>query len=105
VLATLEISTVFNAADYIDLTDRVVRSANRLADVVLPAICRGDSVTVDFAGLKSVSSSYFNTLLSRIATACGVEAINNRLNLRFSSAAQRDIYGRSLAAVLRKFST
>lgn len=94
---------VYQAANYIDPAGGVVASACLLADAVIADLQHGATVDVDLSGLRSVSSSYFNTLLSRVVDRCGTGAIQHRLSLRFSSQAQRAIFDRSYQAVLGKF--
>jgi hypothetical protein len=95
---------VIQAANYIDPADSVVKSATLLADAVITDLHHGAAVTVDLAGIRSVSSSYFNTLLSRVADQCGVAAIRDRLLISCPWPAQKAIFDRSYQAVLKKFS-
>ena len=102
-IAMLDKSIVYQATNYIDPAGSVVASASLLAEAIIIDLAHGASVEVDLSGLRSVSSSYFNTLLSRVADRCGIGAIQDRLALRFSSHAQRAIFDRSYQAVLSKF--
>lgn len=99
----LDNSFVYQATNYIDPAGSVVASASLLADTIIIDLAHGASVEIDLSGLRSVSSSYFNTLLFRVADRCGAGAIQDRLTLRFSSQAQRAIFDRSFQAVLAKF--
>ena len=102
-MTVLDNSVVYQATNYIDPAGSVVGSACLLADAIVPDLAHGATVDVDLTGLRSVSSSYFNTLLARVADRCGVGAIQDRLSLRFSSQAQRTIFDRSYQAVLSRF--
>lgn len=101
--AILDYLIVIQAANYIDPADSVVKSATLLADAVIIDLQHGAAVTVDLGGIRSVSSSYFNTLLSRVADQCGVAAIRDRLLINCPSPAQKAIFDRSYQAVLKKF--
>jgi len=103
VLATIEKTTVLDASNYIDPKDSVVASAVMLADAVVDALVTREAVIVDLRGLRSVSSSYFNMLLSCVARRSGIEAVRTRLGFEFSSMAQKSIFDRSFDAVLRSF--
>lgn len=96
-------TTVLDASTYIDPTGGVVSSANLLAAAVISALDENEAVTVQLIGLRSVTSSYFNMILSLVAERHGVDAIRNRLTFQFSSPAQRVIFQRSYDAVLRSF--
>ena len=99
---TLCNSTVLQASNFIDPKGGLVSSAALLADAVNAQLAQSDFVVVDLDGLRSVSSSYFNTLLSKVAENWGADAIQGRISFRFSSSAQRVIYDRSYRAVLNR---
>jgi hypothetical protein len=103
VTAVFDHPIVIQATDYIDPADSVVKSAALLADAVVVDLQRGGAVTIDLSGIRSLSSSYFNTLLSRVADQCGVEAIRDRLQINCPSPAQKAIFDRSYQAVLKRF--
>lgn len=92
--------TMLNAIDYIDPENGLVASAALLADAVIAALDHSARIDVSFVGMKSVSSSYFNMFLSQIGQRLGVEALQKRIVLHFSSDAQRAIFRRSFDAVL-----
>jgi hypothetical protein len=94
-------SPVLKASSYIDTNQELVASASLLAEAVIAAFRDTPTVTVDLAGLRSVSSSYFNTLLLDVADRYGIDAIRTRLLFRFSSAAQHEIFQRSYIAALK----
>jgi hypothetical protein len=98
-------SPVLSASSYIDPTQGLVASAVLLSEAVVAALGNTARVTVDLAGLRSLSSSFFNTLLLGVASRFGTEAIRNRLLFRFSSVAQQEIFKRSYTAVLRNLGT
>jgi hypothetical protein len=78
-----------------------VASACLLTVAIVATLKDRPGVTVDFGGMRSTSSSYFNTVLSGVAGQCGVDAIRAKVTYRFSSAAQQEIFRRSFDAVLR----
>ena len=99
IAATIQID--FNGSCFIDSQNRPVESARMLADAAVEAVRSGVLVTMDFRALPSVSSSYFNMLLSRIADECGTMPFSqNRIVFRFSSGAQKVIFDRSYLAVI-----
>jgi anti-anti-sigma regulatory factor len=93
--------TELNASRYIDPQQELVASAKLLADAANDALARAPSVTIDLRGLRSVSSSYFNMLLSLVASTSGNDAIKSRLHFRFLSSAQEQIFKLSFEAVLK----
>jgi hypothetical protein len=92
---------LLNATHFIDPQQGLVDSAKLLADATIDALSTNANATIDFTGFRSVSSSYFNMLLSRVAETCGNDAIRSRLTFRFLSAAQENIFKRSFDAVLK----
>jgi hypothetical protein len=86
---------------FIDRNGSVVGSAKKLAQAVVSALITHDKITVSLTGLRGVSSSYFNTLLSDIVATHGADAIFNRINFQFDSDAQRSIFQRSFDAVTK----
>jgi hypothetical protein len=94
---------VIRAPDFIDANQELVASGFLLAKAVTELMAKGQNVTVDLAGLRSVSSSYFNTVLSAVADQCGIEAVRTRLLFLFPSRAQHEIFKRSFDAVLRNY--
>jgi STAS-like domain of unknown function (DUF4325) len=92
---------VLRASDYIDPSVSYVSNAIAFANVAIEAMSNSPQITVDFGGVRSVSSSFFNMLLSRIVEELGVDALRTRVSFRFSSTAQKVIFDRSFQAVLR----
>lgn len=93
-------TSMLHATDYIDPANGFVASAALLADAVIAALDHSAGVDVSFAGMKSVSSSYFNMFLSQVGQRLGVDSLQKRIALHFSSDAQRTIFRRSFDAVL-----
>ncbi|MGB7157873.1 MAG: hypothetical protein WBD40_07390 [Tepidisphaeraceae bacterium] len=91
----------FDAKNYVDPDGLIVRSGELLARGVLAALRHGDSVHVNLAGLCGISSSYFNMFLHTIRTELGAEALG-RVQMEFVSPLQRQVYVRSLEAVLKE---
>jgi len=79
----------------------IVESANLLADAVLEFLRSQSEVEISMIGMRGTSSSYFNTIIQRIVQEIGVEAMERRVKFIFDSNAQREIFGRSLAAVTK----
>lgn len=93
--------TWLDGAAFVDPQNRPVESAGRLADAASFSLGKGLCIGLDFGGLRSVSSSYFNMLLLGIVSKCGREVfVDDRLTFRFASRAQRDIFMRSYTAVV-----
>lgn len=79
----------------------VVDSAKQLAGMVINALNSSPKVIVSLSGIRGLSSSFFNTLLSDVASVHGVSSLYDRLDFAFDSNAQKMIFDRSFAAVTR----
>ena len=90
---------VIRGSSHIDPSS-LVRSAELVAVAVIDGLAQCDCVTVDLAGLKGLSSSYFNLILKTVAARYGPLAVQTRLHFKFASAAQNVTFDRSLQAVL-----
>ena len=93
--------SVLNASEYIASNQELVASALLLADAIVSTLQNSVRVVVELKNLRSVSSSYFNVLLTSVAEQCGVASLRSRLLFKFSSTAQQEIFQRSFDAVLR----
>lgn len=93
-------SQTFRALDYYEAHESPVASAEALADAVVPAVARGESVRITFEGLRGISSSYFNALLIRLRAAASGLEVRRRVTFVTDSNAQKEILDRSINAVL-----
>ncbi|HET6250380.1 MAG TPA: hypothetical protein VFE47_22020 [Tepidisphaeraceae bacterium] len=96
--------TILEASKYIDPTGGLVASAVLLAETAIAQLDKVDMVVIDLVGLRSVSSSYFNTLLTQIAQKRGTTTLQHRVEMRFSAAAQKAIFDSSYRAVIQSLS-
>ena len=87
-------------SNYVDPSGGVVASAKLLANAVITAMADHDQVIIDLNGLRAISSSYFNLVLTQIVQAHGATALNSRVRFVFASSAQKSVFDRSLQAVL-----
>lgn len=79
----------------------IVESGVALANEIVDKLRAGEQITVSFAGLRGLSSSYFNPILKAVKTSTGLDVIGHRLIFDFVSAAQQAVFHRSLEAVSR----
>ena len=96
---------VVDASKHVDASNRPVTSASLLAAAILTALDGGENVTVDFSGMRRISSSYFNVIVAEIVGRFGADSLDERVSFLFSSQAQQEIFNRSRAAVLANIST
>lgn len=88
------------ARDFVSGTGPDVDSATRLARAASTLLEVRKTVWVGLQGVRGLTSSYFNALLSEVARTNGREAIRSALQFVFDSKAQQFVYERSLEAVL-----
>lgn len=77
----------------------IVESGIALADEIVGQLRAGEQITVSFAGMRGLSSSYFNPVLKAIKASLGLDVIGRRLIFDFASAAQQGVFNRSFDAV------
>ena len=77
----------------------IVESGIALANEIGGKLRAGEQITVSFAGMRGLSSSYFNPVLNTVKARLGLDVIGQRLIFDFVSAAQQAVFNRSLDAV------
>jgi hypothetical protein len=93
------VTTLVRAADFVQTT--IVESSTLLASELVQRLCASGDITVSFAGMKGLSSSYFNPILNAVKAQAGLSIIGNRLVFQFDSKAQQLVFQRSMDAVAR----
>lgn len=93
--------TLLRACDHFDPALPAEESARRLADAAIGALEHNERLHIDFSGVPGVASSYYNIVLSRIATAMGSDALLKYLSYDFDTTTHRTLFERSLAAFRR----
>lgn len=87
------------AKNHLDPRGLIVESAVVLADALSRELRQGaDQIELSFVGLRGIPSSYFNVLLLRLIGEFGVEAINRRVNFKFDTDIQQQVFHRSFDA-------
>jgi hypothetical protein len=84
------------AKQFVAPSGSIVESAALLGDEVNARLRGAELVRVDLSGLRGLSSSYFNTLLQRVVPMTGIEDFPRRVELVFDSAAQEQVFARSM---------
>ena len=84
-----------------DPQDRIVASGLLLADEVVRRLTDHDVVEVNLKGLRGVTSSYYNVVLHRVLSILSMAEFARRVKFRFDSAAQEQVYNRSLESARR----
>lgn len=79
----------------------IVDSSVALAHQIAQVLRAGSDITVSFAGMRGLSSSYFNPILNAVKDSAGLSVIGQRLAFQFDSKAQEIVFQRSLDAVSR----
>ena len=77
----------------------IVQSGIALANEIVGKLRAGEEITVSFAGMRGLSSSYFNPVLKAVKASLGLDVIGQRLIFDFVSGAQQAVFNRSLDAV------
>lgn len=90
-------STLIDAAK-VAWSDGITDSGARLADEVRAAMSRFDRVVVSVEEIRGIPSSYFNAFWARILSDVPPHLAAQRLEWRFASPIQRDIWVRSALA-------
>lgn len=91
-----------NARDYIDQTRPVVDSAGDVARESARHLRAGSRVVVSVRGVRGVSSSFFNVILSAVADVLRNDFSDRRFDVETETATQQMIYQRSLAAFMSR---
>lgn len=87
-----------NSQDFIDNTLPVVDSAGRIAVEASRLLRSGANVVVSVRGVRGVSSSFFNVILSSVAEALHGDFSGGRFDVETDTVTQRMVYQRSLHA-------
>ena len=98
---TTEPPFAIEAHRFRDPRDRIVASASLLADELVSRLAEHDVVLVDLRGMRGVTSSYYNVLLQRVLGVLPMTDLARRVRFCFDSAAQEQVYGRSLESAKR----
>lgn len=93
--------SVVRVMEHFDPTASSVEAAGALARRAIEAANLHDKVVLDFSGFRGGTSSLFNAVLHALREALGADAVRNRIEFRFDTAAQRMIFERSREAALR----
>lgn len=88
---------LLKASDYV--SDSIVNSGIALANEIFGKLRAGESITVTFAGMRGLPTSYFNPVLKAVKANLGLDVIGQRLTFDFVSPAQQSVFNRSLDAV------
>lgn len=92
-------STVrLNAKDFIDTDASVVQSAASIAAEASRLLATGDDVVISVHGVRGVSSSFFNVILSAVAQVVRDHVNTGRFSVETETATQKFIYQRSFDA-------
>jgi hypothetical protein len=91
-------AVVINAKDFIDDTMSVVDCAMRIAAEATRHLRSGGRVVVSIKGVRGVSSSFFNVILSAVADTLHNDLSEQRFDVECDTPTQRLVYTRSLAA-------
>lgn len=89
------------ATEFVNPQGLIVESGLLLAARISAALTAGEAVEVSLAGMRGLSSSYFNVILGTLVEGFGLPAIENRVRFVFDSQAQQQTYRRSLDSFKR----
>ena len=92
---------ILKAVDYLDAAGSIVNSGAMLADRALAALGAGQPVEITLAGMRGVSSSYFNILLKQLLDGVGLATFNQRVKFGFDSGVQEQMFRRSFESLTR----
>ena len=84
------------AIDFTVQDEKLVDSAERLAEAIIDSLEAHERVVVSLKGLRGVSSSYFNVILRNLVSSIDLAAVEERTEFQFDSLAQEMVYQRSL---------
>jgi D-arabinose 1-dehydrogenase-like Zn-dependent alcohol dehydrogenase len=91
-----------NASEFIDERRAVVDCASLIAQEAVRELRAGANVVVSLRGVRGVSSSFFNVLLSAVAEVLQNDFSNQRFDVETETAAQKLILQRSLEAIIQR---
>ena len=77
----------------------IVDSGIALGNVIVERLHAGETITVSFAGMRGLSSSYFNCMFQAVKLSSGLGVIGRQLVFDLPSPAQQSVFNRSLDAV------
>lgn len=86
------------AKDFIQHNRPVVECAVKLAAEVERLLASGQNVVVSVHGVRGVSSSFFNVILSAIDRTIPPDQVDVRFKMNLETVTQRLVYQRSLEA-------
>ncbi|MCC6423353.1 MAG: hypothetical protein IT447_07715 [Phycisphaerales bacterium] len=81
---------------FIEANGSIVASAELLAKEIVIQLTDHKVVMVDLSQMRGLSSSYFNVLLQRVGDAITLAEFPQRVRLQFDTAAQEQVFNRSL---------
>lgn len=87
--------------DYVDERRPVIECARQVGDIAAAHLRSGGSVVLSVAGVRGVSSSFFNVILSAVAEALRNDFSDGRFDVELETPTQRLVYLRSRAALIR----
>ncbi len=87
-----------NARDFVDESRPVVDSAMAVAQEAARQLRGGACVVVSVRGVRGVSSSFFNVILSVVAEVLRNDFSDNRFDVETETPTQRMVYARSFSA-------
>lgn len=87
-----------NAKDYVDERRPVVECAGLVAQEAVRQLLAGAGVIVSVHGVRGVSSSFFNVILSAVADVLKGDFSEGRFTVETETASQRLVYQRSFQA-------
>lgn len=90
--------TKIDAKGFVDEARPVVECAELVAEEVSRLLRTGACVVLSVRGVRGVSSSFFNVVLSAVAEALGSDFGGGRFDVETETKTQRMIYQRSLQA-------
>ncbi len=91
-------TAVVQSSSFIDGTRPVVECAGKIADDVVLLLDQNKRVVLSVRGVRGVSSSFFNVILSRIRDAVGARIEPTRFTVDTDTQTQRLIFERSMKA-------
>jgi len=90
------------AKDYLADSQVILESAERLAAQVSSALRVSQHVSISMKSMPTISSSFFNLILTKTVNEFGSQAIE-RLELTDASELMREMFRRSSTAVSERF--
>lgn len=93
-------AAIINAKDFIDESRPVIDAARAIGDQAAAILRTGASVVVSVHGVRGVSSSFFNILLSCVSDPLKNDFSDGRFAVQTETKTQDMIYRRSLAAIV-----